>query len=191
MNISPLIVHVTIKTACSRQSLHLLGTRLCACSLRGCLLAGLFPVQAMHAARASASTTGCARFFGGCARRCSPRRIPCTCFFRGSLLHSGLLLPLPLPLPAHAAPSLPLGQRTPHLLPSPPLLRMHCMHYIVFSGSHRLKNCIKACLMTRILASRPSSLTKLPLLCRLAPSIACVAKATFITHFLNSMPTLP
>ena len=43
-------------------------------------------------------------------------------------------------------------------------------------------------LVFKLLAPRPTSLSAQPLSCSLAPSIACLAKPTFLTHFLVSMP---
>jgi hypothetical protein len=43
-------------------------------------------------------------------------------------------------------------------------------------------------LVLKLLAPRPASLSAQPLSCSLAPSIARVAKPTFLTHFVVSMP---
>jgi hypothetical protein len=43
-------------------------------------------------------------------------------------------------------------------------------------------------LVFKLLAPRPTSLSAQPLSCSLAPSIAHVAKPTFLTHFLVSTP---
>jgi hypothetical protein len=43
-------------------------------------------------------------------------------------------------------------------------------------------------LVFKLLAPRPTSLSAQPLSCSLAPSIARVARPTFLAHFLVSMP---
>ena len=69
---------------------------------------------------------------------------------------------------------------------------------VAFSDKGRFRLCLKATLLVlglflcslvfKLLAPRPTSLSAQPLSCTLAPSITRVARPTFLTHFLVSMP---
>ncbi len=48
--------------------------------------------------------------------------------------------------------------------------------------------CLFLSLVLKLLATLPTSLSAQPMSCSLAPSVSHIAKPTFLTHFLVSMP---